>query len=280
MTGVLFEGGSFRPVFSCGVMDALLDADIMFPYCIGVSAGAANAASYISRQRERNIRVIERYRNDKRYFGKRNYLHDKSIFGIDFVFREIPNYIDPFDMETFKKYDGNFVIVTTDALTGVSRYFNQNDVDDTYNVFCASCALPIAFPAVTIDGREYYDGGLSNPIPIDKMINDGVDKMLIVLTRPKGYVKECNRNDRLAAGILKSRYPKIAYGLLNRYKKYNESIKICEKLEKEGKAIIIRPKTPVSSYETDTKVMRESYEKGYKLAQKKMDEIRELFEEK
>ena len=39
MTGVLFEGGSFRPVFSCGIMDALLEEGIMFPYCIGVSAG-------------------------------------------------------------------------------------------------------------------------------------------------------------------------------------------------------------------------------------------------
>ena len=151
MTGVLFEGGSFRLVFSCGIMDALLDENIMFPYCIGVSAGAANAASYISRQKERNIRVIERYRNDKRYFGKRNYLHDKSIFGINFVFREIPNYIDPFDMKTFKSYDGNFVIVTTDAKTGESRYFNKDNVDDSYDVLCATCALPIAFPPVAIE---------------------------------------------------------------------------------------------------------------------------------
>lgn len=44
MPGVLFEGGSFRAIFSCGVMDALLDQDVMFPYCIGVSAGAADSA--------------------------------------------------------------------------------------------------------------------------------------------------------------------------------------------------------------------------------------------
>lgn len=89
MTGVLFEGGSFRPVFSCGIMDALLEEGIMFPYCIGVSAGAADAASYISRQPERNIRILEKYRNDKRYLSKRNFLKERSIFGLDFVFREM-----------------------------------------------------------------------------------------------------------------------------------------------------------------------------------------------
>ena len=32
MPGIILEGGTFRPIFSAGVMDALLDEDIMFPY--------------------------------------------------------------------------------------------------------------------------------------------------------------------------------------------------------------------------------------------------------
>ena len=103
MPAVLFEGGTFRPVFSCGVMDALLDENIMFPYCIGVSAGSADAASYISRQRGRNIEVLEKYRNDKRYMSKRNLLKERSMFGVQFAFRDIPNIHVPFDMETFRQ---------------------------------------------------------------------------------------------------------------------------------------------------------------------------------
>ena len=79
MPGVLFEGGSFRAIFSCGVMDALLDQDVMFPYCIGVSAGAADSASYISRQKERNLNMLLRYRNDKRYMGLRNYFKKEHL---------------------------------------------------------------------------------------------------------------------------------------------------------------------------------------------------------
>ena len=132
MAGVTFlEGGSFRAVFSCGVMDALLEKEIYFPYCIGVSAGAADAASYISKQKGRNIRVFEKYRNDKRYVGKRNLIRQKSIFGIQFVFRDIPNKIDLFEYENVcrENYSGKFLITTTDAVTGKVKYFTQKDVE-------------------------------------------------------------------------------------------------------------------------------------------------------
>lgn len=277
MPGVLFEGGSFRPVFSCGVMDALLDENIMFPYCIGVSAGAADAASYISRQRERNIRVLEKYRNDSRYFGAGNLFREKSFFGIQFVFRDIPNKKDPFDMETFQKYEGDFVITTTDAHTGQVHYFHKEDVEEHYLVFQATCALPVIFPAVEIGGKKYYDGGLSNPIPIDKLVKDGHKKALVVLTRPAGYKKECTRSDRMAARAVRHKYPRIAQRILTRYKRYNRAVAVCEELERRGRAILIRPEHPLNSYEKDVEILRRNYEWGYKMAMERMAEIRKLF---
>lgn len=277
MPGVLFEGGSFRAVFSCGVMDALLDEDIMFPYCIGVSAGSADSASYISKQRGRNIRVFEKYRNDKRYLGKRNLFRERSMFGIQFVFRDVPNTHEPFDMETFQKYDGQYLIVATDAQTGNTHYFTKEDVDQDFDVFHATCALPIALPPAHINGRDYFDGGLSNPIPIDKMIEDGNDKMLIVLTRPEGYLKSCRRSDIVAARILEKKYPEISREICNRYKKYNRSVKLCEKLEAEGRAVIIRPDGPLESFEKDVQVLRNTWQQGYDRAMENMELIRGLF---
>lgn len=278
MPGVLFEGGSFRPVFSCGVMDALLEQGIMFPYCIGVSAGAADAASYISKQKGRNIRLFIKYRNDKRYLGKRNLIREKSIFGIQFVFRDLPNKLEPFDLDTFRTYDGNFLITTTDAKTGQTKYFTQKDVDNSYDVFCATCALPVAFPAIEIDGREYFDGGVSNPIPIDKLLEDGNEKALIVLTRPKGFRKECKRSDRIVAKALQKKYPTVSRLLCTRYKKYNQSVAECERLEREGKAIILRPKDVIHSYEKDVKVLKKTYKQGYDMAMERIEEIKALFE--
>ena len=277
MPGVLFEGGSFRPVFSCGVMDALLEEDVMFPYCIGVSAGAADAASYLSRQQGRNIRVFERFRNDKRYVGKRNLLKEKSVFGLQFVFRDVPNIEEPFDMEAFQAYQGTFLITVTDAETGMVHYFTQKDVDKDFLPIQATCSLPVFFPPVKINGRHYYDGGLSNPIPIDKLVHDGHRKALIVLTRPKGYKKKCGRTDRMAAKAIEHKYPMTARRIRVRYKRYNMAVEVCERLEREGRAVLIRPSEPIDSYEKDVARLRYFYEQGYGMAKERMEEIKGLF---
>ncbi len=277
MPGVLFEGGTFRAIFSCGVMDALLDEGIMFPYCIGVSAGSADSASYISKQRGRNLRILEQYRNDKRYLSKRNILKERSMFGMQFVFRDIPNIHDPFDVKTFREYDGQYIIVTTDAQTGETVYFNQDDVDEDYDVIHATCALPLVIPPAVIHGREYYDGGLSNPIPIDKLLKDGNEKALIVLTRPRGYLKSCRKSDIVAARMIEKKYPEIAKAICNRYKKYNRSVKLCEKLEAEGRAVLIRPDGPLESLEKNVDTLKANWQQGYDKAVEKMDRIKALF---
>ena len=148
MPGLVLEGGTFRPVFSCGVMDALLDNDIMFDYVIGVSAGITYAASYLSRQRERNINILRQYRGDKRYFGARNLLHDHSIFGTDFVFDTIPNQLVPFDWDEFHKYQGKYLVGVTNAKTGKAEYLDGMRMDRPCTMLRATCAIPIYFPPV------------------------------------------------------------------------------------------------------------------------------------
>ena len=118
MTGIVFEGGTFRPIFSCGVMDALLSENILLPYCIGVSAGIADGVSYISKQPQRNLEIMQKYRNDKRYMSRSNWKKNKSICGLDFVFGEIPDHLIPFDWDTFRSYEGTCLVGVTNAKTG------------------------------------------------------------------------------------------------------------------------------------------------------------------
>ncbi|MGN0586817.1 MAG: patatin-like phospholipase family protein, partial [Oscillospiraceae bacterium] len=106
MTGLVLEGGTFRGIFSAGVMDAFIKEGVEFPYVIGVSAGISNGLSYVSKQFGRNIDILENYRNDKRYLGAQNFLKCRSAFGLDFVFGDIPQKLIPFDYETFHKYKG------------------------------------------------------------------------------------------------------------------------------------------------------------------------------
>jgi len=59
-TALVLEGGGTRGFYSAGVLDAFMDARIMFPYIIGVSAGSANALSYVSGQKGRNRTIVEK----------------------------------------------------------------------------------------------------------------------------------------------------------------------------------------------------------------------------
>lgn len=279
MPSLVLEGGTLRPIFSSGAMDALLDNDIMFPYCVGVSAGITNGVSYLSKQKKRNLEILEKYRNDKRYLSYRNYLKCKSMFGLDFVFNEIPNKLVPFDYETFNTYDGTALVGVTNAITGKIEYLDIKDLDEKCTMLRATCALPLFFPAIKINGTPYYDGGICDPIPIKKSIKDGNDKHLIILTRPKEYVKELGKGSVFVSRLFSRKYPKLKDHFLNRHEHYNETVKFCEELESQGNAIIIRPtlEQSIESFEKNINKLRAGYENGYKAATEQIDKIKELF---
>lgn len=278
MPSLILEGGTLRPIFSAGVMDALLDNNITFPYCIGVSSGITNGVSYISKQKGRNLEVVTKYRNDNRYLSYRNFLRCKSIFGLDFVFDEIPNNLIPFDMDTYRKYPGKVLVGVTNAHTGKTEYLNGKDLDDKATMLRATCAIPLLFPVIKINGKEYYDGGLCDPIPIKKAIADGNTKHLIVLTQPKGYKKELSKKNILVAKLLNKKYPNLKTPLLNRHNHYNETVKFCEQLENEGKVLILRPEYNLDSFEKDINKLKSSYDHGYNLAINHLSEIKKLFD--
>lgn len=278
MPSLILEGGTLRPIFSAGVMDALLDNNITFPYCIGVSAGITNGVSYISKQKGRNLEVVTKYRNDNRYLSYRNFLRCKSIFGLDFVFDEIPNNLIPFDMDTYRKYPVKVLVGVTNAHTGKTEYLNGKDLDDKATMLRATCAIPLLFPVIKINGKEYYDGGLCDPIPIKKAIADGNTKHLIVLTQPKGYKKELSKKNILVAKLLNKKYPNLKTPLLNRHNHYNETVKFCEQLESEGKVLILRPEYNLDSFEKDINKLKSSYDHGYNLTINHLSEIKKLFD--
>lgn len=278
MPSLVLEGGTLRPIFSAGVMDALLDHDLMFPYCIGVSAGISNGISYISKQKRRNLEIMEKYRHDRRYIGYRNFLKSRSLFGLDFVFGEIPAKLIPFDTLTYRNYTGRLLVGVTNAHTGMAEYMDGMEADERWTMLRATCAIPLVFPAIELNGQKYYDGGLSDPIPIRKAIADGNDKHLIVLTQPKGYRKSFSKRNTHVARLLRRKYPNLEEVLLKRHERYNETVAFCEQLEREGRAIILRPETPLDSFEKDIGKLRETCQQGYELANGRIEDIRRLFE--
>lgn len=267
--GLVLEGGGMRGLYTAGVLDFFMEKNLYFPYVIGVSMGACNAASYISRQKGRNKAININYIHDPRYLSYRNLIRKKGLFGMDFIFDYIPNKLDIFDIKTFKSASEKLLIGTTDCSTGKSIYFEKNNCENIFTVMKASSSLPFISPIVNYSGMKLLDGGISDPIPIKKSIKDGNIKNVIILTRNKGYVKKPFKVKLFA----KKFYPNYKYlleSLFNRYRIYNETVEYIERLENEGKVFVIRPQKTleVGRVERNQERLISLYSQGYEEAKK------------
>lgn len=274
--GLILEGGGMRGVYTSGVLDFFMDRNLYFPYIIGVSMGACNGASYVSKQRGRTKSVTIDFVSDSRYLSYRNLFKYKSIFGMDFIFNEIPTKLVPFDFKTFSNYDGEFVIGVTDCITGKEVYFNKSNYtnNNILDIIKASSSLPFVAKSVKINDSILMDGGLSDPIPIKKSISDGNKKNVIILTRQRGYIKKPFKLKWLASKKYHN-YKGLYNSLVQRHKLYNETIEYINKLHNDGKVFIIQPQTPpvVKRTEKNPKKLIELYNEGYKDAERNYKDI-------
>lgn len=260
--GLVLEGGGMRGIYTAGVLEYFMENDIYIPYVIGVSAGACMGASYLSRQPGRNRTVNLDFLNDKRYLSYSNYIKNRELFGMDFIFDEIPNRIVPFDVETLVNSDEEFVIGATDCQTGEAVYFKKKDYDEGLvgKLLRATSSLPFVAHAVEHEGRMLLDGGIVDPFPIKKSIEDGNQHNIVILTQPRGYTKEPSRMSQM---IRYRKHPKVDLRLKNRHKHYNNDLKFIFEKEQEGKAFVFTSSVDLKISRTEKN--KEKLEKLYQL---------------
>lgn len=276
MLGITFEGGASRTIYSCGIMDALLEEKIYADYCIGVSAGAAFGVSYASKQIGRNHTLATQIMNRKEYMGAGNMLDPKNrcYYGLKYAYDTVPNKILPFDYEEFAKSSGLYAVVTN-VNTGKAEYLKVPPDDKEWMLLRATCALPLLFPMIEIDGNKYMDGGIADSIPYEQAIKAGCDKNIIVLTRPLGYVKKTEAVTKLAAARYR-RYPEFCEAMLTRAERYNECIARIMELKAQGKVFVFTPRSAfgVGRTENDPQKLERLYRHGYNHAKWAMNDLK------
>lgn len=243
--GFVDVGGGTRGIYGAGIFDTFLENNIKCDYFIGVSAGAANGAAFLAGQTYRNYRFYNDYAFRKDYMSLRNFIRDGSYIDLEYVYSYLSNSDgqDPLDYESINANPSEFEIVTSLVDTGKAYYFEKDDLKkDSYDPIKASCCVPLLCKPYYIGDQGYFDGGLSDPIPYKRAFESGCDKLVVVLTRPKNDFRN-PKDDLKAYRLLKKSYPKAALALKNRANLYNRSLHEILELEKEGKVIIIGPKS-------------------------------------
>ncbi|GHU40034.1 patatin family protein [Clostridia bacterium] len=275
--GITMEGGASRTSFSCGVTDAFLEEDLMPDYFIGVSAGIAFGMSYLSKQKGRNLELMQKFMPDKRYAGFRHLFNrkNKSFYNIPFVFDEIPRKLLPFDYEAFENFKGQVVAAVTNIHTGKAEYLNVPRNPQHFHLITASCALPVFFQPVKVGKRYYLDGGIADSIPYKQAIGAGCDKNIIILTREQGYVKTKERGSGASMRLYK-RYPNLAESLKRRPAEYNATIAELWAAHERGEVFVIAPETTFGMGRTESRAekLTRLYEEGYRYAKEIMPELK------
>ena len=274
--GLVLEGGGFRGMYTCGVIDVFMENHIDFDQVFGVSAGAAFGCNIKSRQIGRALRYNKRFCRDPRYSGLKSFIKTGDLYNKEFAYGIVPTILDPFDTKTFKENPIRFTLVCTDIHTGKPIYHEIENGDATdIEWIRASASIPIVSKPVKLDGYELLDGGVSDSIPVNWMLERS-SKTVVVLTRDKSYRKKPMKYINLLKKAFKE-YPKLQKALENRHIVYNETLDRIEQLEREGRIFVIRPSKPIACamIEKDPNHLQEIYDVGRKDALNYLNDLKE-----
>lgn len=275
MKGLVLEGGAMRGLFSAGVMDVMMEHDIVPDGIIGVSAGACFGCNYVSGQHGRALRYNQLMARDSRFCGLKSLITSGDVYNAEFAYHTLPNEIDIFDNERFMASPIDFHVVCTDVEEGKAVYRKcEFSGDRLFDWIRASASMPVVSNIVEIDGFKLLDGGISDSIPLQYFESIGYDKNIVVLTQPRDYRKQKSKFLPIIRIALR-KYPKVAELMAHRHEMYNAELEFVRQAEAEGRCIVISPDSPlpIGHISHSPEDMQRVYDLGREAAKSRIDNV-------
>lgn len=198
-----------------------------------------------------------------------------------FVFEELPGRLVPFDEPAFFKNPAEFDVITTSRSSGNSIVFSKKELLEIglNKALVASSSIPLLSRAVTIGGESYFDGGVSDSIPVEYALGMH-EKAVVVLTRPRGYRKGKISN-LLIYKMAFRKYPEFMKVLINRNEEYNQTLDLCERMEQDGRLFLLAPSAEFSISRTEPSLKKRMslYLHGYRIIEKEFENLTKFLSE-
>lgn len=237
-TVFVLEGGAMRGLYTAGVLDVFMQNGVSTDAIYGVSAGALFGINFKSKQIGRAIRYNLKYAHEKNYMSLYSLITTGNIMNEHFCFNRIIYELDKFDFDTFDSSPIDFYAVVTNVETGKAEHVKISDARQQLEVLRASGSMPFVSKLVEIDGKKYLDGAISDPIPFKKVLEEGYDKIVVVLTRAE---QDTKRQEKLPYNWFYRKYPNFIKCAEKQLDVYNESLDLIREYEKQGKIVVLRP---------------------------------------
>ena len=198
-SALVVEGGGFKAAFTAGILDAFISKDYdPFEIYVGVSSGAMNLSSYVSKQYKRNINIIQDVASNSNFLSIFRYMKGGDYMDLNFLIEE-GNKKNPLKIKKAIQNTKNkkLVIVATNMGNGKPVYLEPS-LKNWKKYLKASSSLPLITSGYCeIDSKKLLDGGLSDPIPAKQAYKMGANKIIVLRTHPTDFVSDRTLTDIL-----------------------------------------------------------------------------------
>lgn len=281
-TGIVLEGGASRGVFTTGVVDVFLEKGLAFDYCVGVSAGAGNAMNYKSGQKRR-VYTLAADASIHSYFGLGQARRSRKLLDLEYLYDTLScEGSSPFDFDAYFRDPMDCEYVLTCCQTGQAAYFRENrDRQRLLTAVKASCAMPGLCRPYTIDGQHYLDGGIGDPLPVGRAMEQGCERIVLVMTKPAANLRpaDYSRMRPLLHRLYGRKYPALYQALMTRAQRYFAQLEQILTWEQEGKVFVIRPQIcDIRVLEKDRDKLRHYYNHGRAIARERWPALQQYLQ--
>ena len=268
-TALIIEGGGQRGVFSFGVTDTFINRNYdPFDIYIGVSNGVAVLCWYLIRETDNNLDKML-YAAKGNYFSYKNIFTGKDILKFHQMYEDGEKMFKP-NMEKIKNNlkGKEYIAVVTDAIEANAEYYSFGD-GEWMPKMIASGTLPLLVKTPSlIKGRRKFDGGITDPLPLEKAYELGAKKIIIIRTYEKKFRRKLKLENYIGA-LFSRKYPKLRKALLEHDKTYNRAIDFINNPPNDCEIVQLCPPKKLKS-KRDSKnieILKADYKIGKRVAE-------------
>lgn len=261
---LIVEGGGSRGVFSFGVIDSFIKASFNpFDIHLGVSNGAVVQLWYLLEASDYNLDKML-FSASRDYVRYTNLLFNKSIMNFEKLYQDA-NKVFPIDFDRLQVNleEKNFYVVVSDAASGKPEYIELSK-ENYINEMLATGSLPVLMKnAILLEGKRKYDGGITDPIPVQKAYEMGAREIVVIRTYEKAFIRKTKLENYIAAFATRA-YPQISKALKYNSATYNSSLEFINNPPSDCKITQICPPQRLSTKRatTNANTMKADYQIG------------------
>lgn len=273
---LVLEGGGMRGAYTAGALAWLNNHKITFDYSVGISSGAVYLVSFLLENQELPYNMSTKYVTDPEVVGLKAFLKEGHLVAYKHIFEDYLIGKEQLSMVPLKILNPNMEIGIYDLSEGKTVFVGPQEMDDECRILLASCALPIASARVTVNGKQYLDGGITVMVPIERSIEKGNTRHLVITTKPEGYVrKPANWIMRAMMSWFYRDYPQEVADYKIRHLNYEKQMNLIAGLIEKKEALMIRPSKTikVSRFHGDPQDLKDLYMLGYQDMEARKEEI-------